>query len=72
MRLFLFIIVAVYTCCINHVAAKEHPCANDALEQAKKLVRFHDEGNHQDNEIADGTRAIEVGPRPSAKGRRRV
>jgi hypothetical protein len=40
---------------------KEHPCANDALEQAKKLIRFHDAGNHQDSEISDGTQAVEVG-----------
>ena len=68
MRFFLFIVVAVYTCCIGHVAAKEHPCARDALEQAKKLIRFHDEGNHQDSEIADGTQAVEVQPVRAPKG----
>ena len=40
MRFFPFIVVAVYACCIGHVAAKEHPCATYALEQAKKLMRF--------------------------------
>ncbi len=30
--------------------------------ERKARVRFHDEGNHQDNEIADGTQALEVQP----------
>jgi len=67
MRFFLMV-VAVYACCIGTVAAKEHPCAADALEQAKKLIRFHDEGNHQDSEIADGTQAVEVQPVRAPKG----
>ena len=68
MRFCLFIVVAVYACCIGAAAAKDHPCAHDALEQAKKLIRFHDEGNHQDSEIADGTQAVEVQPVRAPKG----
>ena len=67
MRLFIFIIAAIYACIVG-AAAKDHPCAADALQQAKKLVRFHDDGNHQDSEIADGMDAVEVQPIRALKG----
>ena len=67
MRLFILVFAAV-TACIGSAAAKDHPCAADALQHAKKLLRFHDEGNHQDSEIADGTEAVEVQPIRALKG----
>jgi len=68
MRFFLFVIITAYACGIAHAAVKEHPCAADAVEHAKKLIRLHDEGNHQDEEIADGTHAVAVQPIRAPKG----
>ena len=67
MRIFLLAVIAVYACCVAPANA-EHPCAKDAIEHAKKLIRLHDEGNHQDSEIADGTRAAEVQQVRAPKG----
>ncbi|MGB8871111.1 MAG: hypothetical protein WCC96_17960 [Rhodomicrobium sp.] len=49
--------------------AASHPCAADAVQKAKKLMRLHDQGLHADNEISDGTAALEVAPIRASKGR---
>ncbi len=68
MRFFLFAILVSCTFGIAHAAAEKHPCAADAVEHAKKLIRLHDDGNHQDEMIADGTKAVEVQPIRAPKG----
>jgi hypothetical protein len=42
--------------------AEDHRCAADALNRAKALLRFHNEGTSPDAEIHDGTEAMEVAP----------
>jgi len=48
--------------------AGSHPCAADAVNHAKKLLRLHDDGAHAEAEIGDGEEVVAAAPVRAPKG----
>lgn len=54
------------------LAQAPHPCAADAMAQARKLVRFHLADAGMESQIADGTAARKIADAAVLKGKGRL